>query len=128
MKGITSFLQMQDYFGVSPTFTLHGKMKFQNIGGGFISLVINVLCLALTFNYCFEMFSHNNPYLQSVNVSSSKQPNLTLSSDNLIISFGIMSRNYEIIDDASLFTVDTNYLIITSQNIMKGEDYLWLFR
>ena len=116
MKGVTSFLQMQDYFGVSPTFTLHGKMKFQNIGGGFISLVINVLCIALTFNYCFEIFSHNNPYLQSVNVSSSKQPNLTLSSDNLIISFGIMGRNYEIIDDASLFTVDTNYLIITSQN------------
>lgn len=116
MKGIITFLRMQDYFGVSPTFTLHGKMKFQNIGGGFISLIINVLCLAFTFNYCYEIFSHNNPYLQSVIMSSSKEPNLTISSDNLIISFGILGRNYEIIDDASLFTVDTNYLIITAEN------------
>lgn len=116
MQSFKSFLKIQDYFGMVPTLTHHGKMKYQNFIGSWLSLLINCCCLVYVMTFIIELLSHNNPSLNTVTISNSISPNITLSSDDLIIAFGIMDRSYKIINDPSVFTIDPRYQIITSVN------------
>lgn len=116
MHSFKSFLKIQDYFGMVPTLTHHGKMKYQNLMGAWLSLLINCCCLIYVVTFVIELLSHNNPSLNTVTISNSASPNITLSSDDLIIAFGIMDRSYKIINDPSVFTIDPRYQIISSVN------------
>ena len=116
MHKFKSFLKLQDYFGMVPQLNHHGKMKYQNLMGAWISLIINFSCIIFIINYLVELFSHNNPSLNTVTISSAVSPNITLSTDDLIIAFGIMNRAYKVIDDPSIFTIVPIYQIIQSVN------------
>ena len=93
MHSFKSFLKIQDYFGMVPTLTHHGKMKYQNLMGAWLSLLINCCCLIYVVTFVIELLSHNNPSLNTVTISNSASPNITLSSNDLIIAFGIMDRS-----------------------------------
>ena len=108
MQKMKTLLNLQDYFGIVPSLRIHGQVKYQNFIRGFLSLIINTSCIVLTVNFLIEFFSHNNPSLNTVSIST----NITLSSDNLNIAFGIMNRQYNVINDPTIFTIQ--YKIIYS--------------
>lgn len=116
MNIFLSCVKAQDYFGIVPSMTIKNQQKYQNIIGSLLSLAINISCIVLIITFLVELFSHNNPSLNTVTTSKSISPNITLSTDDLIISFGIMDRNFNVIDDPSIFSIDSQYQVIRSFN------------
>ena len=118
MNFVTSFLQTQDYFGIIPSMTIKNHQKYQNIIGTLLSLIINICCIVLTIAFLVKLFTHNNPSVNTVTISQSISPNITMSTDDLIISFGLMDRNFRVIDYSSIFSIDLKTSFISSSALI----------
>ncbi|MCQ2817964.1 MAG: hypothetical protein MJ252_11925 [archaeon] len=103
-------LKVQDYFGVTPHFFHKGKNKYQHLFGAYISLVINMCCLAMAGVLLEELFSRRNPS-STLTTSTKERPLLTIGKD-LIISFGLLNQAMKVMYNESIYTYNAIYQII----------------
>lgn len=111
-RTLKDFLFLQDHFGVTPNHLHKSKRQFHYLLSEIISLLINFGCIGLFILQLIELINREKPAINFVSLRLAKGPNITIS-DNLIIAFGVLDQQYQIMKGDGLFEVHANYEVTT---------------
>ena len=116
MKNLQSFLEIQDSLSSHMKFSINGKCSYHSSIGIILSFLINISCVSFIINYVSNLITHTKPNINYMKSASSKSPNITLNTDDLIFTLGFRESELKIINDPTILTIEATYQITTSQN------------
>lgn len=107
MKNISStILKSLDYFSQPIQITFDRERNFSTILGGFLSLIIYCVTIALIISSANNLLYKINPKTTTTETYLNFAPLLNLKNQSLIYGIGFMDRNFERLKDDSLYTIE----------------------
>lgn len=108
-KALLYVFDAQDHFGVTPSYYINGRRQYHLLLSKIVSVLINTAAAILFITMLVELISKSKPTVNTVSLHSSYAPNITINTEDLVISFGILDQNYQIFNDDSIVSLKAYY-------------------
>ena len=95
MSSLANRVRASDIFGAKPEFRLNGETSFQTIGGGAISLCLQVLTLVYTCSQVASLISYSDPEISSFTILEDRnkmEKPINLGEHNMEFYFSLLNH------------------------------------